>query len=71
MTVVFVRLGVEKRGRVVVKRIEVPHMGFPRFGFDTFEVYPDMPCMKRVYRDKNATVHWSAIRNDERPWSRG
>ena len=24
--------------------------------------FPDMPCMKRVYRDK-ASVHWSAARN--------
>ena len=26
----------------------------------------DMPCMKRVYRDKKATVHWSAARKKER-----
>ena len=32
---------------------------------------PDMPCMKRVYKDKLATVHWSAARNKERPSSRG
>ena len=25
-----------------------------------------MPCMKRVYRDKKAMVHWSAARNIER-----
>ena len=30
-------------------------------------VFPDMPCMKRVYRDKKASapVHWSASRNKE------
>ena len=30
------------------------------------EVFPDMPRMKRVYRDKKASVHWSADRNKER-----
>ena len=35
----------------------------PGFGFDRF---PDMPCMKRVYRDKKATFHWSAARKKER-----
>ena len=33
--------------------------------------FPDMPCMKKVYRDKKASVHWSAARNEERPSSRG
>ena len=33
--------------------------------------FPDMPCMKKVYKDKNATVHWSAARNEERVSSRG
>ena len=33
--------------------------------------FPDMPCMKRVYRDKRASVHWSAARNKERFSSRG
>ena len=32
-------------------------------GFDRFR---DMPCMKRVYRDKKASVHWSAARKKER-----
>ena len=32
--------------------------------------FPDMPCMKRVYRDKKASVHWSAARNKERFSSR-
>ena len=27
--------------------------------------------MKKVYRDKQASVHWSAARNEERPSSRG
>ena len=27
---------------------------------------PDMHCMTRVYRDKQASVHWSAARNKER-----
>ena len=29
-----------------------------------------MPCMKRVYRDKKASFHWSAARNKERFSSR-
>ena len=29
-------------------------------------MFPDMPCMKKVYRDKKASVHWSAARNEER-----
>ena len=28
--------------------------------------FPDMPCMKRVYRDEKALFHWSAARNKER-----
>ena len=32
--------------------------------------FPDMPCMKRVYKDKYSSVHWSAARNEERPSSR-
>ena len=28
----------------------------------TPDLFPDMPCMKRVYRDKKASVHWSAAR---------
>ena len=35
-----------------------------------FEFFPDMPCMKRVYRDKKASVHWSGARNEERSHSR-
>ena len=27
--------------------------------------FPDMPCMKGVYRDKKVSVHWSAARNEE------
>ena len=30
-----------------------------------------MPCMKRVYKEKLASVHWSAARNKERFLSRG
>ena len=33
-------------------------------------LFPDMPCMKRVYRDKTASFHWSAARNKERVSSR-
>ena len=29
-----------------------------------------MPCMKNVYKDKRASAHWSAARNEARPWSR-
>ena len=25
-------------------------------------LFPDMPCMKRVYKDNKASVHWSAAR---------
>ena len=32
--------------------------------------FPDMPCMRRVYRDKLASVHWSAARKKERFSSR-
>ena len=31
---------------------------------------PDMPCMKNNYKDKEASAHWSAARNEQRPWSR-
>ena len=34
------------------------------------EIFPDMPYMKRVYRDKKATAQWSAARNVERSRSR-
>ena len=30
----------------------------------------NMPCMKKVYKDKTAMVHWSVARNEERPSSR-
>ena len=33
--------------------------------------FPEMPCMKEVYKDKWASVHWSAARNEERSSSRG
>ena len=33
-------------------------------------IFPDMPCVKRVYRDSKASVHWSAARNEERFSSR-
>ena len=36
---------------------------FPRLPRHRF---PDMPCMKWVYKTKKATVHWSAARNKER-----
>ena len=29
-------------------------------------IFPDMPCMERVYKDKKDTAHWSAARNEER-----
>ena len=35
-----------------------------------FCIFPDMPCMKRVYRDKKAALHWSAARTKERSSSR-
>ena len=42
--------------------------------FPTFEgvrmVFPDMPCMKKDYRYKKASVHWSAAREKERFSSR-
>ena len=34
-------------------------------------VFLDVPYMKRAYRDKKASVHWSAARNEERIGSRG
>ena len=30
------------------------------------KTFPDMPCMKRVYKEKKATVHRSTARNKER-----
>ena len=33
-------------------------------------LFLDMPCMKRVYSDKKASVHWSAARKKERFSSR-
>ena len=33
-------------------------------------IIPDMPCTKRVYKDKNASVHWSASKNEKRSRSR-
>ena len=33
-------------------------------------VFPDMPCMKRVYKDKKASFHWSAARKKARFSSR-
>ena len=38
--------------------------------FDLHSIFPDMPCMKKVYSDKAAPVQWSAARNEERPSSR-
>ena len=34
-------------------------------------LFPDMHCMRRVYRDKKASVHWSAARKKERFSYRG
>ena len=34
------------------------------------ENFPDMPRMKKAYRNKKASAHWSATRNEERPSSR-
>ena len=32
--------------------------------------FPDMPCMKKVYKDKWPSVHWSTASNEERSRSR-
>lgn len=29
-------------------------------------VFPDKPYLKRVYRNENASVHWSAVKHEER-----
>ena len=34
-------------------------------------MFPDILGMKRVLRDKKASVYKSAPTNEERPWSRG
>ena len=34
------------------------------------DLFQDMPCMKRVYRDKKASFHWSAARKKKRFSSR-
>jgi len=36
-----------------------------------YRFFPDMPGMRRVYRVNKASVHGSAARNEQRPWSRG
>ena len=33
--------------------------------------FPGMPCIKKVYKDKKASVHWSTDKNEERVSSRG
>ena len=38
--------------------------------FENILNFPDMPCMKRVYKDKKAPVHWSAAMKKERFSSR-
>ena len=38
---------------------------------NTTNIFPNMPCMKTVYWDKKASIHWSAARNTERFSSRG
>ena len=35
-----------------------------------YQEFPDMHCMKRVYRDKKASFHWSAAKKKERFSSR-
>ena len=32
--------------------------------------FRDMPCMKKVYKDKKTSLHRPATRNEDRPWSR-
>ena len=34
-------------------------------------LFPDMPCMKRIYKNRKAPVHWSAARDEERVLFRG
>ena len=53
--------------REEVGRVEVRGCGL--FGFRN-GLFPDMPCMKRVHRDKKASVHWLAARTKERFSSR-
>ena len=36
-------------------------------GCTTIMLFPDMPCMRRVYKIKKAPARWSAARNKERP----
>ena len=37
---------------------------------DSMKKFPDMPCVKRVYRNKKTSFHWSAARKKERFSSR-
>ena len=48
------------------------YIGIPLFVLakSRAEVFPDMLCMRRVYRDKKASAHWSAAKNKERFSSR-
>ena len=38
-------------------------------GFSGNRFFPDMPCTKRVYTYKKASIHWAAGQNEERPSS--
>ena len=37
---------------------------------DSLVKFSDMPCIKKVHRDKKASVHWSAARRKKRFSSR-
>ena len=52
--------------REEVERVEVRECGLVGIR----QIFPDMPCMKRVYRDNKASVHWSTASNEERSQSR-
>ena len=44
-----------------------PRISLCRFALTGRRDFPDMPCMSRVCRNNNASVYWSAARNEERP----
>ena len=53
------------------RALAVPRMNrLSTAGFVPPSVFLDMPCMKRAYRVKKASFHWSAARNKERCSSR-
>ena len=52
------------------KDFVIPNGSSAPNGSVKLRIFPDIPCMKNVYRDKKASVHWPAARKKERFSSR-